>query len=186
MDGNDSIDVIAQQLIRLGRIRDHTSSQMAAASHGEFEVAAYGILFRLLHEGPMRSGALADALHSDASTISRQVAGLVKKGLIERRADPDDGRVSVLAVTAAGREKAGRIRELRNAAIGRILDSWNGDDRDQLAHLLRRFVDDFEAARTDLLAAKFDLPQSARQQPAPQHTASAHPSPKNTAPEKIS
>ncbi len=171
MDGSDAIDVIAQQLIRLGRIRDHTSSQIAAASHGEIETSAYGILFRLLHEGPMRSGALADALHSDASTISRQVAGLVKKGLIERRADPADGRVSVLAVTAAGREKAGRIRALRNEAIDRILGTWTGDDREQLARLLRRFVDDFEAARTDLLALKF----------APQN-----PDSKTTAPEKVS
>ena len=33
-----------------------------------------------------------------SSRISRQVAALVKAGLIERQADPEDGRASLLAV----------------------------------------------------------------------------------------
>ena len=107
MDSDAAIDLIAQQLVRLGRIRERTNAQIHATSQGEIEVAAYGIIFKLLHDGPMRSGELAEALYSDASTISRQVAGLVKRGLIERRADPDDGRASVLVVTDDGRTASG-------------------------------------------------------------------------------
>ena len=43
--------------------------------------------------------ALAAAVHSDPSTVSRQVAALVRAGLIERQADPEDGRASVLVPT---------------------------------------------------------------------------------------
>ncbi|MBF6327145.1 MarR family winged helix-turn-helix transcriptional regulator [Nocardia transvalensis] len=151
MDSDAVIDQIAQQLIRLARIRERTQAQIAAASGSEIELAAYGIIFRLLCDGPMRSGALAEALYSDASTISRQVASLVKKGLIERRADPDDGRASVLVVTDAGRELAAEIRRRRNETLDRVMANWSRDDRELLGHLLRRFVDDYEAARPAIL-----------------------------------
>ena len=59
-------------------------------------------------EGPLRAGALADCLQSDPSTVSRQVAALVKDGLLERRADPDDGRASLLVLTDAATRRAGR------------------------------------------------------------------------------
>jgi DNA-binding MarR family transcriptional regulator len=148
---NEVIDLIALQLIRLGRIRERTNAQVAAASGGEIEAASYGILFRLLSDGPMRSGALAELLFSDASTISRQAAALVKRGLIERRADPADGRASVLAVTDAGRELADSLRERRNTMLDAMLSHWNDDEREQLATMLRRFVDDYEMARPTFL-----------------------------------
>ncbi|MGF6883500.1 DNA-binding MarR family transcriptional regulator [Nocardia sp. GAS34] len=151
MDHDEVIDLIALQLIRLGRIRERTAAQIAAASGGEIEAASYGIIFRLLADGPMRSGALAELLYSDASTISRQAAALVKRGLIERRADPADGRASVLAVTDAGRELAASLRRRRNEALSTVLSHWSDDDREQLAHVMRRFVDDYEQARPAML-----------------------------------
>ncbi|WP_216894141.1 MarR family winged helix-turn-helix transcriptional regulator [Nocardia alni] len=160
MDRNEVIDVIALQLIRLGRIRERTNAQVSAASGGEIETASYGIIFRLLNDGPMRSGALAELLYSDASTISRQAAALVKRGIIERRADPADGRASVLAVTDAGRELATALRQRRNGMLDTMLSHWSDDDREQLATMLRRFVDDYEQARPAL---------------DPLHTKDAHP-----------
>ena len=151
MDHDEAIDVIALQLIRLGRIRERTNAQVAAASGGEIEAASYGIIFRLLSEGPMRSGALAELLYSDASTISRQVAALVKRGIIERRADPADGRASVLAVTDAGRELAASLRRRRNEMLDNVLADWNDAEREQLATVMRRFVDDYEQARPSFL-----------------------------------
>ena len=44
-------------------------------------------------------------LCADPSTVSRQVASLVKAGLVERQADPDDGRASILVPTELGRAK---------------------------------------------------------------------------------
>ncbi|WP_024799810.1 MarR family winged helix-turn-helix transcriptional regulator [Nocardia sp. BMG51109] len=157
--GNEAIDVIGQQLIRLGRIRERTNAQISAASGGEIDTSAYTILFRLLADGPMRSGALAEAMLSDASTISRQVAGLVKRGLIERRADPDDGRASMLVVTAAGRALAEQLHRRRSEVLTHIVADWDPTDRDQLATLLRRFVDDYEAARERLIGLA-DTPRS--------------------------
>ncbi|RDI53200.1 MarR family winged helix-turn-helix transcriptional regulator [Nocardia mexicana] len=159
MDSDEVIDVIGRQLIRLGRIRERTNAQIAAASKGEIEISAYGIIFRLLEDGPMRSGTLAEAMYSDASTISRQVASLVKRGLLERRADPDDGRASVLMVTDAGRDLAEQLRRRRIEVLEHIVADWDHADREQLATLLRRFVDDYDTARPGLLTLA-DTPRS--------------------------
>ncbi|WP_067817517.1 MarR family winged helix-turn-helix transcriptional regulator [Nocardia inohanensis] len=149
---DDVIDAVALQVIRLGRLRDRTNAQIAAATQGEIEPAAFAILFQLIHHGPMRSGALAEALYSDASTISRQVAALVKKGLLERRADPSDGRVSVLAITEMGRTVATEIRARRNDSLRKIFGDWPEDELETFARLFARFVDGYEISRQTMLA----------------------------------
>src|SRR4051794_35740785 len=40
----------------------------------------------------VRVSALAEVLHSDVSTVSRQVSTLVDLGFVRRGPDPDDGR----------------------------------------------------------------------------------------------
>jgi len=70
------------------------------------------LLFPLM-DGPQRPGALAELSHADPSTISRQVAELVRRELVRREPDPSDGRASLLAITDAGREVCARVRTLR-------------------------------------------------------------------------
>lgn len=152
---DDLADTVANQIVRLGRLRDRTNAQIAAATNGEVEPAAFAILFQLIHNGPMRSGALAEALFSDASTISRQAANLVKRGFLERRADNADGRVSMLAVTETGRGVAAEIRIRRNESLNMIMSSWTPEERDSFATLLSRFVDDYEHMRSSMLTALY-------------------------------
>ncbi|QLY32938.1 MarR family winged helix-turn-helix transcriptional regulator [Nocardia huaxiensis] len=158
LPADELLDSIGFQIGRLGKLRDRTTAQIVAASHGEIEPAAFSILFQLLQAGPMRSGALAEAMYSDASTISRQVAALVKRGVLERRADPDDGRVSVLAVTDFGREVAAKMRVRRNEGLRMILSDWTAEERDLFAGLLRRFVDGYEITRQHLLTELTENP----------------------------
>ncbi|WP_245717214.1 MarR family winged helix-turn-helix transcriptional regulator [Nocardia jejuensis] len=146
------LDTIGFQITRLTKLRDRTNAQIAALTNGEVEPGAFAILFHLIHQGPVRSGVLAEGLFSDASTISRQVATLVKRGLIERRADPADGRVSVLAITDAGLAAAAEIRARRNQSLSTILGAWTPDERESFAELLHRFVDDYEVNRQEMLA----------------------------------
>ncbi|WP_433682103.1 MarR family winged helix-turn-helix transcriptional regulator [Nocardia sp. CA-119907] len=146
-----SVDTIAIQLTRLQRIRDRTAAQLR--TRDGVDPAAFAILFRLLCDGPMRSGALADAVHSDASTISRHVAHLVERQLVERQADRNDGRATVLAVTELGREVAERIRRRRHENLTRVMAAWTPQDRVAFAGLLRQFVDDYELAKPAMIAA---------------------------------
>ena len=108
------------------------------------ERATYLLLVHLVKDGPRRAGALADAVHSDPSTISRQIGHLVKLGYVERTADPEDGRATLLAATAEGRRVFEENRRLRNERFGQILAGWSDADRAALSAMLGRLAADIE------------------------------------------
>lgn len=92
-----------------------------------------------LTEGPQRPGALAELCHADPSTISRQVAELVRRQLVRREPDPTDGRASLLAITDAGREVCDRVRTLRRELLAAAVAGWTDSELDTFADLLSRF-----------------------------------------------
>ena len=96
------------------------------------------LLFPLI-EGPQRPGALAELCHTDPSTISRQVAELVRRELVRREPDPSDGRASLLAITDAGREVCARVRALRRELLAAAVAAWTDAELDAFAGLLSRF-----------------------------------------------
>jgi DNA-binding MarR family transcriptional regulator len=96
--------------------------------------------------GPSRSSELAAAVHSDPSTVSRQVATLVRDGLIERRADPEDGRASVLVPTERGLELLAGQRKRMGLALAQVFRTWDPADVTRFLELFERFVGDHERA----------------------------------------
>jgi DNA-binding MarR family transcriptional regulator len=106
-------------------------------------------------DGPRRAGTLAEAVHSDPSTISRQVAHLVRLGLVERTADPEDGRATLLAATDEGQRVFEENRRVRIERIAEMLEHWEAADQRKLADLLARFTSDYEsvALRPEAVAA---------------------------------
>ena len=92
----------------------------------------------------MRASALADCLQSDPSTVSRQVASLVKEGLLERRADPEDGRASILVLTAQADDVIAAHEQRRLQHFAGMLSGWSERDLRRFADLLSRFTADFE------------------------------------------
>lgn len=131
-------DRIGLQLIRLIRLIER--QRMVKARKDGVERAAYVLLARLVIDGPHRSNALAEAVHSDPSTVSRQVAALVKIGYVERRPDPADGRACLLAATAEGHRVFEANRDHRNRAISDITSDWDEADRERLVELMDRFT----------------------------------------------
>lgn len=101
--------------------------------------AAYGILGRLYDAGPQRPGALAEHFYLDASTISRQVAALEQAGLIRRVADAEDGRASLLQLSAHGEGVLVATRNERRRVVQDLLGTWSAADLDKLATLLAAF-----------------------------------------------
>lgn len=108
------------------------------------DMAGYHVLTHLHFVGPQRAGEVAATFHSDPSTISRQVSSLVKSGLVERRADPGDGRASLLAATPEGVRVIETERRRRAEVIATVLAAWSPDDRQALTVLLGRFLDDYQ------------------------------------------
>ena len=140
----ETVNALAVQLARL--IRQATHRAPWPGSPG-LDKAAFVLIASLVLRGPLRAGALAEAVHSDPSTISRQVAALVQQGLVERRPDQHDGRACVLAVTAEGERMFARFQQARDEHIARMLAAWPDDDLLRLIDLLERFNTDFDDYR---------------------------------------
>ncbi|WP_330232627.1 MarR family transcriptional regulator [Nocardia sp. NBC_00508] len=133
-------DELGKQLVRFVRAVNRAKAQPAKPGPDGLERLAYSVLFCLVHDGPQRAGRLAELLHAEASTISRQSRSLVAHGLVERRADPVDGRACVLAATAEGVRVFEENRALRNRWLADILADWSARDRDTLTVLLDRLT----------------------------------------------
>lgn len=149
-----SADALGNQLGRLQRVRERTVQQLGSRGVEGLDLAAYRCVYALLERGPMRSGALAEVVLSDPSTVSRHVAQLVALGHLERRPDPEDGRATVIAVTPAGREAAAGMRARRNERLAAVVGSWEPGERRDLVRLLTRLLDDYELHRDELVAGE--------------------------------
>lgn len=143
--------VVADDLRVAGRIGTGLAQlirliERAAVARGqELDRPSFLLLHTLVCAGPSRVTTLAAAVYSDPSTVSRQAAHLVGIGLLERRADPGDGRASLLAITDAGKALLAEARQRRDDRIAAIIDSWRPTERVQFADLIDRFTADYEA-----------------------------------------
>ena len=136
---------IGGQLVRLVRLIERVQAQYQAEHPDAVDRATYLLLVHLAKDGAQRAGALAEAVHSDPSTVSRQVAHLVQLGLVERVADPADGRATLLVATDEGRRVFDENRQLRNRRIAGLIADWPDEERQTFARLLTRFTDSFES-----------------------------------------
>jgi DNA-binding MarR family transcriptional regulator len=126
-----------------GLAKQHASFAVQMSKAGVDRTAV--VLLKTLGDlGPIRSSALAAAVHSDPSTVSRQVANLVRDGLVERRADPVDGRASLLATTPTGLALLARRRRNMGRSLARMFGDWEQEDVDRFVELFERFVADHE------------------------------------------
>jgi DNA-binding MarR family transcriptional regulator len=142
----DDVTAVADTVTMLLRAFMRARSRMLAAADHEVEWALHVVLKCLAAEGPMRSSALAGCVQSDPSTVSRQVASLVKEGLVERQADPDDGRASLLALTPKAASVLREHDQVRIQQFASMLAGWSASDIRALADLLQRFTENFEKA----------------------------------------
>jgi DNA-binding MarR family transcriptional regulator len=150
----ERVTVVADTFVALMRSFSRTKARYMAAAEHDVEWSAQILLRHLAHEGPMRASAIAECLHSDPSTVSRQVAAMVKDGLVERRADPEDGRASILVPTAKADAMLAAYDETRVRHFGAMLADWNERDLGRFAELLRRFTDDFERSSATYISER--------------------------------
>jgi DNA-binding MarR family transcriptional regulator len=124
--------------------------QHAPRLHPGVEPASYPILFNLIDE-PRRVSVLAECVYSDVSTVSRQVTTLVSHGLLDKLADPDDGRACVVSLSAEGAELVQRLKAGRAEWFRQTLRDWEPADAEAFGDYLERFAMSFEASRAATL-----------------------------------
>jgi DNA-binding MarR family transcriptional regulator len=86
-------------------------------------------LAEVVRSGPVRSSDLAARERIAPATLSRVAAGLVEHGYVERSADPDDARATLLSATPAGRQLVSGLRSHRVDELAARLHRLSDDDR---------------------------------------------------------
>ncbi|GAA2464840.1 MarR family winged helix-turn-helix transcriptional regulator [Winogradskya humida] len=136
-----SIETQVAMLIRLGEATRRSSPR----PHRALDRAAYVILRLLKESGPQNISAVAHRLNLDGSTVTRQVGAMHRDALVERSADPDDGRGTVIAATAEGLAQVEAVSKARRELYDVVLKDWTGQERRDLATVLERFTRDMDS-----------------------------------------
>jgi DNA-binding MarR family transcriptional regulator len=140
----DGTTRLGDELVRFVRLGARAKGMLNTGEHGA-EFSALMLLFPLRFMGPMRVTDLAEVKQADPSTVSRQVAQLVKAGLARREADPADGRASRLAVTEAGMTACRQLHAARQELLARALRGWPPERVSAFADLFEQFNSSVEA-----------------------------------------
>jgi DNA-binding MarR family transcriptional regulator len=91
-----------------------------AKSDGHLTLPESSALARIDRGGPTTSAALAKVEQISPQSMGTTLGGLERRGLVERRPDPDDGRRVVLSLTEAGRAA---LASRRQAGTGRLAEA---------------------------------------------------------------
>ncbi len=135
MHSADAVETIQREMTVFARRARAAAGRM----HPELSLVSYTLLGHLEESGGCRATDLAAHYALDKSTVSRQVAGLERAGLIERRPDPADQRVQVLHLTRSGRDVLAQVTESRRAAFRERLAGWPEEDLSRFAEYLVRY-----------------------------------------------
>lgn len=100
---------------------------------GDASPTLVAALATIERKGPLTPSALAECERIQRPTATRVVTRLEAMGLVTRRPDPSDGRVSRVAITREGSTLLKRIRTRKNQYLAQRLRGLSPDERITLA-----------------------------------------------------
>ncbi|MEQ8804604.1 MAG: MarR family transcriptional regulator [Rhodospirillales bacterium] len=121
-------------------------------------VAGFDVLSTLLRVGPPYSlspGELLASTMVTSGTMTHRIDQLERAGYVVRRANRDDGRSVLIALTDRGRKLVEQALVAHVATQARLIDTLTPEEQDTLAALLKKLLVAFEA------------PKSGKQDPSP-------------------
>ncbi|MFE9428546.1 MarR family winged helix-turn-helix transcriptional regulator [Kitasatospora sp. NPDC006697] len=126
-------DFDAATVARLRLVVARLYRRMAQSSPGaERPAAQLSALARIEQHGPLRLGELAALEGVAAPSITRTLGPLLTDRLVERLADPTDGRSSLVRLSAHGRELLDQVRQQRSSLLARRIATLTEADREVL------------------------------------------------------
>jgi DNA-binding MarR family transcriptional regulator len=104
---------------------------------------AASLLKFLSDRGPQRVTALATREQVAQPTMSVIIKRLGARGLVERRGDPDDRRVTLVAITPRGEQVLAERAQLRSRWFASRLAGLDEEDRRAVAAAAEKLMDTF-------------------------------------------
>jgi DNA-binding MarR family transcriptional regulator len=151
------VDLSLASLFAGWAMADEIQRRLAADGLADLRFAD-GFVFQHLVEGPVTIGALADRLGVTQQAASKSVADLERRGYVERRADPDDARARLVALTARGEAAIEGGRRHRAALTGELAEQL-GPRRAEAARRLLLDVVDALGAEPAVRGRRVRMPQ---------------------------
>jgi len=120
-------------LLRMAIVRTARRLRQEAASEASgLTPTSTSALAAIDAHGPLTPSELATIERVKRPTITRTLGCLEREGLVERAPDPADGRSSLIAINAAGRERLRRLRGRKNAYLARRMRDLSAEEVETL------------------------------------------------------
>lgn len=130
-DEPDAAEVAAGLRVSIGML---VRRLRLVQAEGELTMPESSALARLDRGGPATASALARLEQISPQSMGATLGGLEARGLVERQADPQDGRRIVLSLSDAGLQA---LRDKRNARTERLAEALStGFTETELAQLM--------------------------------------------------
>src|SRR5215472_3507231 len=132
----------SQPAFLLAQLGAHAASQFAERMK-VLDLASYdaGIVRLLRVAAGLSQQELAARLKIHPSRLVAILDNLEKRGIVERRANPEDRRLYSLYLTNEGGEVLEKIGKVAREHQDALLSALSGEERDQLADLLLKIAD---------------------------------------------
>lgn len=111
-------DAVSRLRVALGRISRQVDRQ---TSGGELTKTQFSILTTAVRRGPIRASEMAEIETLNPTMLSRMIGKMEAAGLLQRSADPDDGRAVVVSATPEGIALHAELRDKRTQLFAEYL-----------------------------------------------------------------
>jgi DNA-binding MarR family transcriptional regulator len=132
--------------LRLAIVRTARALRQEAATEASgLTPTSTAALATIERHGPLTPSELAEIERVKRPTATRTLGCLEREGLVQRTADPADGRSALVSVNAAGRERLRRLRGRKNAYLARRMRDLPPEEVETLeraAEILDRIRED--------------------------------------------
>ncbi len=126
----------AEDVERLRLVVLRLARRIRTNSVDELTPSQQAVFASIAKNGPATIGRIAELEHVQPPSASKIVASLEARGLVERRADPDDRRCSLIAASPAGLAYLEDVRSAGRSWLAAQLIDLDGVDVDALAAAL--------------------------------------------------
>ena len=137
-----SVDAELPARLRLAIVR--TARRLRQEAGTDLSPSLTSALATIERHGPLTPSELAEIERVQRPSATRIVARLEEAGLVDRAADPSDGRAWLVTATREGRTLLRRLRTRKNAYLARRMRELDPDDvaaLERAAEVLERLLE---------------------------------------------
>lgn len=109
----------------------------------------FRLLQQLYHNDEISQAALQKELQIDSAAITRHLKQMDSEGIITRRANPTDNRITLVRLTDTGRSQISAYREEKTRFVAQMLQGFSLEEQDQLSSMIERMQDNLTHLKGD-------------------------------------